>query len=246
MKNKHFFALFLISLIPLTSFSITANAQEYLGDLTPPAEERKNETIKPIPKFFSAHLRSVNQAEKLDTLYYNLYVIIWNSAKINYNHQGKLMMHLQKQKFQYTRYMDEFKGDMQSAMKTLNKQHKDVQTALDKANLEFRIIREGIATDEHEKLDTLWNEKIKEFKGHSDTYFKSQHKYLVTYKNLIEFIIKQGGSYYYDSAARAVKFYDLTGYTYFAKSIDELTKISFNQKKYLRKIAPFLSAIIAP
>lgn len=246
MKNKYTFLFTLLALFAFYPASSPVYAQQYLGDLNVDDDEEEAEKLKPVPKIFSSRLRSVNQAAKLDTEYYNLYVLLWNTASVNYNHQGKLMMHMQIEKFRYTRYTKEFEGDLKEAMSALNGQYKDVQAALDKAQTEYQMIREGIAPSEQETLDALWKEKIDEFKAQSKKYFKSQHTYLVTYKNLVEYIIKQGGSYYYDSTKKAVRFYDITGYTYFAKSIDTMTKLTFDQKKYIRKIAPFLSALTMP
>ncbi|MDH5722491.1 MAG: hypothetical protein OEY94_04105 [Alphaproteobacteria bacterium] len=246
MKNINLFLILLLGGFSLSMASSRVFAQEYLGDLTVKKEEKKEERIKPVPKTFSSHLRSINQAEKLDVEYYNLYVLLWNFAQVNYNHQGKLMAHMEAEKFRYTRYPAEFTKDLEDAMKALNEHYKQTQEALEKAETNYKIIREGIMPDEHETLDELWKEKIDEFESRSKVYFKSQHTFLITYKNLVEYIITQGGSYYYDSNKQGVSFYDVTGYTYFAKSIDTMAKISFDQKEYLRKIAPFLSALIIP
>jgi len=79
--------------------------------------------------------------------------------------------------------------------------------------------------------------KLKEFKNVANTYFKMQHGYLKTYRNLIGFILKQGGSYAYKQG-QGITFFKFGGYKYFAQNIDKLNKIQYEQRKHLNANAP--------
>ena len=65
-----------------------------------------------------------------------------------------------------------------------------------------------------------------------------QHKFLNFYKGLVEFILKNGGGYYYDSDELRVKFYKYGEYEFFGKTMDRLNQINYKQIKLLKANKP--------
>ncbi len=220
------------------SFISTANAQGYKGGYSQEKKQKKDKAAKPVPRIFSSKLVSATQAEKLDVLYDNLIISLWIYAGTDFLYQKKLYSHIKPEKFQNTRYSKEFTGDMNAAMENLNKNYANMTSNFQKAQEKYKEIKEGIKMADHEILEKLWDEKISELQEISDSYFKMQGKFLNTYNNLVEFILKQGGSYYYKASDERVYFYKFSGYKLYGQMIDKLNMIRFKQRKLLRKIPP--------
>jgi len=231
-------SLALISILSLSTISPDAHAQQYQGEYAPQQKKYKDKAAPPVPRVFSSQVTSAQEAQKLDIIYNELYVSLWNYAITDFNYQKIFYSLVQPQKFETTRYSKEFSGVLKNAIENLNQNHKNMIDDVNAANEKYIEIKEGIRQIDYETLDPLWEEKISEFKAHAKRYFTMQHKYLKAYKSLVEFIIEQGGSYYYVQNERSVKFYDFSGYKYFGQSIDRLRKITFEQKKMLREKIP--------
>lgn len=216
------------------------HAQTIPGVYAPKPEEpeKKKEEALPVPKVFSSQLRSTAQAERIDILYYELQQSLWDSAQIGFQFHETLMEHLKPQYFQMTRYAGEFKGDMDASMASLNTLYKDMKKKIAEADERVMLIRSGIAPDEQTQYDRLWSAKKEELLAVSEKYFKSEHDYLQTYNSLVSFILKQSGSYYYDSGVNAVKFTRMGGYRFFGSQIDKLNAITVQQKKILLDFSP--------
>ncbi len=145
---------------------------------------------------------------------------------------------LEPRRFKLTRYSKEFKGDLDGAMKNLNANFTAMQKSIENADKKYHEIKRDVSPKEVSALDDVWNRKITEFKASSKNYFKLQNKFLNTYRDLVAFIIKQGGSYYYKSGDNRVYFYRLEGYKYYGQTVDKLNKINFAQNKMLESVAP--------
>ncbi len=221
----------------VASYASDAHAQ-YRGAYQSQTEPEEDKAAQPIPKVFSSEVGSTAQAVKLDVIYNGLFVSLWNNAITDYAFQKRLNNLVKPERFEYTRYAKEFSGEKTSAMQNLNKNYKQTRADIEKANAYYEEVREGIREEDLETLDALWETKIKEFEDISNAYFKYQNKYLNTYNQLVSFILKQGGSYYYQSATQSVAFYKFPSYKYFGETIDKLNKISFEQMKLLRDNAP--------
>ncbi|MCK5375110.1 MAG: hypothetical protein KAJ40_07485 [Alphaproteobacteria bacterium] len=200
--------------------------------------EEKNKTTPIIPQIFSSQVSSVQQAKKIDVLYNTLYVSLWNYAMSDVNYQKKLYNLISSEHFQTTRYMAEFSETMNNAMVNLNENYKKLHKNIDAANREYLHIKETIRLADYDVLDKLWSEKIAEYEQRANNYFKMQHEFLNTYRALVAFIIKQGGGYYYDTSERSVKFFKFGAYEYFAKALDKLYKLTYEQKKLLKLHVP--------
>lgn len=223
--------------LSVVGYVSNAHAQ-YRGAYQSQSQAEEDKAAKPIPKVFSSEVGSTAQAAKLDEIYNGLFVSLWNNAITDFTYQKRLSSLVEPQKFEYTRYSKEFEGDLKSAMESLNNNYKQSRIDINKANAYYEEMRDGIREEDIETLDALWETKIEEFKDLSNTYFQYQNKYLNTYKDLVTFILKQGGSYYYQSGSRGVAFYKFGSYKYFGKSIDTLNKTSYEQMKLLRDNAP--------
>ena len=238
--NRTIFVYFAV-LIAVASFPTNASAQKYLGDLPRGGEKpevQKDKAAKPVTKVFSSKVMSTTQAEKLDVLYNNLSVSLWNYAITDFRYQKKLFSLMESKRFKTTRYSKEFSRDLDAALKNLNKNHSDLMSEITKAEDEYVFVREAIRSIDYEILDPLWRKKMDEFETRANTYFKMQHAFLKTYRNLVAFILKQGGSYYYKTDTQRVHFYRFEGYKFFGKSLDRLNKISYEQRKFLRENPP--------
>ncbi|PCI98058.1 MAG: hypothetical protein COB14_08325 [Alphaproteobacteria bacterium] len=221
------------------STSSQVNAQNYHGGYSKNSTQKpKDKAARPVPKVFSSQTSSVQQGLKLDAIYNNLYVSLWLYAGVNFVHQKKLSAKMRPEKFQLTRYTKEFSGDMTKAMDNLNNGYNDMLADIENAEKQYIEIKEGITAADHEKLDALWKEKITEFTSKAKTYFKLQHHFLNTYRKLVNFILKQSGSYTYKSNEKQVYFYKFGGYKFYGQSIDSLRMTSFKQRKLLRENAP--------
>ncbi|MGH1375309.1 MAG: hypothetical protein ACRBCK_03080 [Alphaproteobacteria bacterium] len=232
---KYLFLPCICLLFSVSTFD-AAFAQSYRGAYTSAVPKQKDEN--PIPKVFSSQVTSVIQAEKLDILYDELLVSLRQFAATDFIYQAKLSDLISAEKFQYTRYSKEFSSDLNAGMKNLNKNYNTLLAEIQDANNRYIIIKEGIRSIDHSTLDPLWEKKIEEFRQAADHHFKLQGRFLNTYKSLIDFILKQGGSYYYKSDDNRVYFYKFGGYKFFGKSIDTLTRISYEQRKNLKENAP--------
>lgn len=231
-------SLALVSILSLSVLSHNAHAQQYQGDISSKKKKYEDKAAKPVPKVFSSQVTSVQEAEKLDKLYDELYVGLWNFAVTDFSYQKKFYDLVQPARFETTRYSKEFSVPLKDAIENLNQNYKSMQRDIEDANAQYEVIKEGILASDYEILDTLWAEKIEIYRMKAREYFEMQHKFLKTYRSLVAFIIKQGGSYYYDSTEGRVKFYDFAGYKYFGQSIDKLRRITFEQKQMLRANAP--------
>lgn len=239
--NKSLKLVFTLFSVMCIGLLCSSNAQaQYRGyyQQNAPEEKNKDPAAPPVPKIFSSQVTSKQQAEKLDRLYNNLYISLWNYALIDFNHQKKLYDLIDFKRFQVTRYTGEFKDDLQDAMEDLNTNSKKMLADIDKANEEYKDVKIGIRKSDYEVLDKLWEEKIEQYRKEAKLHFKMQHSFLKTYYSLVGYIIKQGGSYYYDSQKKAVSFYKHGGYQFFGKSLDKLRKITHEQKKTLRTNTP--------
>ncbi len=234
---RHITAVFSIFCLIAVSLPSVAHAQ-YKGSYTGKNKKYVDKAARPVPKVFSTQVTSTKQAEKLDEIYNELYVSLWNYAITDFTYQKKLYALIEPQRFQITRYSKEFKGVLTDAMDNLNKNSKNIDKDIEDANLKYKEIKEGIREVDYEILDKLWTEKIAEFRHDAKQFLKMQHAFLKTYRSLVGFIIKQGGSYYFDTNEQRVKFYKFAGYKFFGKSVDKLRKITYEQKKFLKSKAP--------
>lgn len=206
-----------------------------------PSEQKKewvDPAAKPIPQIFSSRVASVKQAKKLDVLYQGLYVSLWNYAITDFVYQRKLLELMRAERFQLTRYPAEFEGELKGAMSNLNENYKRMMSDIDSAEAKYKEIREGIRSMDYATLDPLWEEKIQKAREDAKTYFKMQNKYLQTYRQLVAFILKQGGGYYNKAGENKVYFYKNGALQFFAKSIDDLRMTSYEQKEFLKSLAP--------
>jgi len=236
--NKNFVLCFafLVSL----SYGSVANAQKYLGDLPRDGSGAAQEDprAKPVPRIFSSDMVSTASGEKLDVVYNNLLASLWNYSVTDFRYQNKLMLLMKNERFKTTRYSKEFSRDLDDALANLNANYKSMLDDITFAEERYKTVREEIRSIDYEILDPLWREKINAFKERSKTYFKMQHSFLKTYRTLVAFILKQGGSYYYKEETNRVYFYRFEGYEFFAKSLDKLNRISFEQRKFLKQEPP--------
>lgn len=231
--------LYISAALTLVTAASPVQAQTYKGDYrAAPKPQEKDMAAKPVPKVFSSEVSSAAQAQKLDYLYYNLFVTLRNFAVTDGVYKAKLYDLLDPQRFKYTRYSEEFSGDLKAAMDDLNANYKAVRMSIDDAKVKYEEIKRDINITEHEKLDALWEEKLGEFTQTSDRYFKLQNQFLNTYRTLVAFILKQGGSYYYKTGEDRVYFYRFEGYKYYGTTIDKLNKINFEQNKLIDETAP--------
>ncbi|MFP4098048.1 MAG: hypothetical protein ACLFU1_04615 [Alphaproteobacteria bacterium] len=220
-------------------YSFQARAQ-YRGSFVP--EEEPEETVNPeappVPQIFSSQVMSKQEAQKLDVLYNSLHISLWNFAVSDFSYQKKLNELMDPKRFHTTRYSKEFSGDLKQALDSLNDNYKKMLRRIERVKEDYTSIREGIRSTDYEVLDPLWDERIGEFEETAKSYFKMQHQYLNTYRNLVAFILKNGGRYFYDSKARRVGFFNFGLYEYFAKQIDKLNDITHEQKKLLKRHPP--------
>ncbi len=237
--------IFKIAIIATIIFTFTyaphsSEAQSYKGDYSnKPAQSKKiDEAAPPIPKIFSSKVSSVTQAEKLDVIYNDLLISLWLYASTDFTYQKALFSNMAAERFQLTRYKKEFSGDLRNAMNNLNKNSKGMAKDIDSAQEKYIKIRETIRLSEQEELEVLWDKKIEELKKDSKSYFKMQHRFLNFYNSLVNFILKQGGSYYYDSKDQQVKFYQYAGYKFFGGTIDKLRKLTYEQITLLKTHTP--------
>lgn len=201
-------------------------------------EKQKEEKKDPVPKVFSSQVNSVDQAKRLDVILNNLYASLWNFGSADFIHQRKLYDLLKFERFKLTRYKDEFEGPMEVALENLNENYLRMQSEIKAANTSYELIRDGIIAEDYGVLDPLWESEMEKFEEHSDAHFKMQHEYLKTYQIMVKFILKQGGSYYYNASTKGLHFYQNGGLQYFSKVYDKLRKTSFEQRKHLRSKPP--------
>jgi hypothetical protein len=217
-----------------------ASAQSYTGDFSTSTslEEAQPDYSAPIPRVFSSNVSNVRLVEKLDVIYDNLFVSLWNYSSTDFIHQQNLSQLMEGQRFRTTRYSKEFTPVMNEALSDLNANYKSMFAEIKTANEQFETIMKGLKTGDQAVVEPLWKEKIAAFKQVANAYFKLQHDYLNTYRNLVGFVLKQGGSYYYKQQTRRVYFYKFGSYQYFGKSIDKMRMITYKQKQFLKEHAP--------
>lgn len=233
---KYSLILFSVFCLTLTSLPPVAHAQ-YKGSYSNKKKKYIDAAARPVPKIFSSQVTSTKEAAKLDELYNELYVSLWNYAITDFGYQKKLYALVEPKRFNITRYAKEF-STVDDAIDNLNRNYKNVLSDIETANKQYEEIKEGIREEDYAALDQLWPEKIKEYRAHAKRFYDKQYQFLKTYRSLVAFILKQGGSYYYNANEQRVKFYKFGGYQFFGQSIDKLNMISFEQKKILKAKAP--------
>lgn len=235
---KIFFA---ISILSATLLGASGSyAQKYPGDFTPvdTAQPSTPDYSAPIPRIFSSKVSNASLVEKLDVTYDNLLMSLWNYGSVGFIHQETLSNLMKPQKFRTTRYAKEFTPAMQSALQDLNDNYKSMMQEIESANAEYKNILRGLKMADKAELEPLWEDKISSFKKDAETFFKMQHSYLNTYRNLVAFVLEQGGSYYYKQDTQGVYFYKFGSYKFFGKSIDKMRMITYKQKQFLKARAP--------
>ncbi len=224
-----------VLLAPSLSF-----AQGYHGSYTPTSPQKEYDDLvqRPIPKVFSSHINDERQGQILDSLYNDLFVSLWLYAGTDINYQVKLYDLVMPERFELTRYSKEFKGDMNDSMNNLNKNFKRMMDDIAHTQSQYEDIKAGLSETDQEILAPIWEENFGKFRNNAERYFKLQGKFLKVYHSLVTFVLKQGGSYYYDSTTQKVTFYKFGGYKFYGQSIDNLRKISHEQRVLLKDNAP--------
>ncbi len=215
-------------------------AQSYTGDISSLStkQDTQPEYSVPVPRIFSSDVSNVKLVEKLDSVYDNLLMSLWNYGNSDFVHQDKLSSLMEERYFKTTRYAKEFTPSMNNALENLNANYKSMMEEIDAAQAQYENIMKGLKTGDQVKLEPLWTEKITQLRNDAQAYFKMQHEFLNTYRNLVAFVLKQGGSYYYKSETQRVYFYKFGSYHYFGKTIDKLRMISYKQRQFLKARAP--------
>lgn len=218
---------------------LDASAQYYKGQYSNKSNEKKEDkAARPVPRVFSSQISSVDEAEKLDLIHNDLYTSLWLYAATDFVYQKKMYSQVEPNKFRLTRYAKEFTIDLDKAMDNLNNNYAKITSEIKDAEEKYIEIKSNIAQSEHEILDQLWQGKISKLNETKDHYFKMQSKFLNTYRNLVGFVLKQGGSYAYDSNKGGLVFYNGGAYKYFGQTIDKLKKITYEQKTILKSYIP--------
>ncbi len=232
--------LTLLAISCLCFFSSGSGYAQYRGSLTPSTQGQssQDEALPPVPKIFSSKVTSADEAAKLDVLFNTLNQSLWNYAGTDFIYQKKLYSLIQPERFKLTRYAAEFETDLKDAMNNLNSNYKRMQDEISDARIQYTFIKEGIRPEDYTVLDPLWNTSLNEFEARIDSYFKMQNSFLNTYKSLTDFILRKGGSYYYDSSRQGVAFYNFGDYQFYGQAKDKLNKIRFEQRKLLRANPP--------
>ncbi len=217
-----------------------ASAQSYTGDFSTKSsqQDKKPDYSAPILRIFSSGVSNVKLVEKLDVAYDNLLMSLWNYGSSGFIHQDVLGRLMEGSRFRTTRYAKEFSPSMNEALKDLNTDYKSMMTEIETAQAQYENIMKGLKMADQNAVEPIWEEKISAFKKNAETYFKMQHEFLSTYRNLVAFVLKQGGSYYYKSETQRVYFYKFGSYHYFGKSIDKMRMITYKQKQFLKANAP--------
>ncbi|MBI1300903.1 MAG: hypothetical protein GC137_04500 [Alphaproteobacteria bacterium] len=200
--------------------------------------EDKKEFKNPVPRVFSSEVTSADEARRLDNVYDSLLETLWRYAASDFNLQAKLMELLAPSEFKKTRFSKEFEGPLENSMENLNRNFNALKKDIESANKVFQDVKLGIRKEEQDKVERLWNEKIKAFEDFAKTYFKSQEKFLNTYRNFVKFIIEQKGGYYYRRDRNDVSFYKNGAYRYYAQSMDTIKNIQHQQRQYLKAKPP--------
>lgn len=214
-------------------------AQQYTGDFSvTPKKQEQEDLSSPVPKIFSSNASNVQAAEQLDVMYDSLLVSLWNHAQTDFVHQKSLEDLMKNERFRTSRYAKEFTPAMDKALSNLNDNYKSMMDSIQDAEDRYDFIAKDFKMIDKSKVVPIWEEKIAELKSDAKTYFKMQHQYLNAYRNLVGFVLKQGGSYYYKAETRRVHFYNFQHYKFFGKSIDKLKMINYKQRQFLRKRAP--------
>lgn len=234
---RKLYILAFVVVIASLGLSSQAHAQ-YRGSIQFEKKKKEDKAAKPVPRVFSSKVKSVDQAEKLDQSLNALYVSLWNFAGTDFIYQRKLYDLLKFERFKLTRYPAEFEGVSAEALDNLNENYSKIQAEIVTADILYDEIQPGILEEDKEMLAELWEQEMETFKNHSDLYFKMQHRYLKTYATMVRFILKQGGTYYYDASSRSLRFYQNSTKQFFGKTYDRLRQISFEQRKHLRTRTP--------
>ena len=239
MRNTCSLLLFFMAALPLSASPNLAYAQTVKGLYTPKAqkEEKKEEKYETlIPKIFSSQLQSVTQGERVDKLYYDFKAALWNYSQIGFQRQKLLLNHLKSDKFKTTRYPEEFQPDLKKSMDDLNENYKALTKMIEDADKQVVLIREALLDEEKEKFDWLWKSYRDEFKETSDTYFNLQYKFLITYRNLVKFVLSQNGRYSYDPATQSIAFFEPSSYSVYKETLAQLKDTVQKQRELLQDI----------
>lgn len=238
--NKNFAFVLLAGTLGF-GLSVPVYAQDTIrGQYNPQTERSKEDTFTaPAPKIFSQKIQhSIVQALRVDTQYQNLKLALWNYAQVDFTQQAVLLDKMQPENFRTTRYKAEFTKDLNNALTSLNANYKNMKEQIESTQADFDRNIEGVTSAEEQIMREIWDEKTAELKKKTDEYFKMQHSYILLYQNLTKFLLAKSGGYYYDEGARAVRFYDVANYTYFAGTIDKLHGMTMKQKKFLKDFIP--------
>jgi len=212
-----------------------ALAQQLKGQYSPAPKVAEEETLDVVvPRIFSSQVVNVKAGEKLDADYYNLSVLLEGFAEIDRSYKEALFELLQPHYFQVTRRAAEFRKDLETANNSLKENHKKIQDAIESFVKSYDVEAEKFSPQDKEILASMKDKAIKGFKDKSEAYFQRQAKFLKVYSALVRFILKNGGSYYYDSASKGVAFYQAGHYKYFGKLVDQLNELDYQQAQILK------------
>lgn len=246
-RYHHLYSLTLLTLAAVFSGGHGVHAQSYHGAYTPNTIRPSNEAVgvnAPVPKIFSSKVTSTTQAERVDALYLELQRSFYTYTKTDAVRQNALNSLLDFERFQYTRYAQEFEAPLNAAMRTLNENSVALRTDIQEAQDTYPTLLDGVSEEERAILDAEWAKTIEQFNVSTMAYFKLQHRFLNTYKNFVTFILDKNGQYYYDRGTSSVHFPNISHYKYFGKNIDALRQISFRQRTLIRDVLP--ATILAP
>lgn len=149
-------------------------------------------------------------------------------------------------RFQVTRIRSEFSGKLENSMADLNANYKKMLAEIDAAQQQYETVRKSFSGEQLKLLEQLWATKKEDFIQKVKQYFGQQNKYLNTYNSLVNFLLEQGGRYYYDSSSQRITFYQIGAYNYFATTIEDLSKINRAQQNLLKDSASALGSPLAP
>lgn len=212
-----------------------ALSQQLKGQYNPPPKVAEEEALDPVvPRVFSSQLVNVKAGEKLDADYYNLSLLLEGFAEIDRSYKGALFELIQPHHFQVTRRATEFRRDLETANNSLKENYKRTQDAIEGFAKTYDMEVEKFSSQDKDVLASMKDKAIKSFKDKSEAYFQRQAKFLKIYSNLVRFILKNGGSYYYDSGSKGVAFYQAGHAEYFAKLVDQLRELDYQQAQILK------------
>lgn len=231
--RKNIFKLLSVSLLSSLLYMSPAYAQGVPDFYKAPAPLEELDQ-RPIPRIFSSQMSEDEPAAlRLDEIYFNLNKALWEYARVDFIHQENLMELMKPYKFQLSRYGAEFRGGLKKAMEDLNANYSNMKKSIDEAEEKYQVIRKSFSEERVKEVDVMWLQQKSVFIERSDKYFKLQSKFLKAYKKLVQFVIDQGGNYYYNPSTGKITFYGVGAYTYFAKALETFSKITREQQTIL-------------